>query len=32
MGICNDCFEHCDWEEEEEEEELINTKIIKNES
>ena len=21
MGICPDCFEHCDWEDEEEEEE-----------
>ena len=32
IGICPDCLEHCDWEEEEEEEELINSKIIKNES
>ena len=22
MGICPDCLEHCDWEEEEDEEEL----------
>ena len=29
IGICPDCLEHCDWEEEEE---LINSKITKNES
>jgi hypothetical protein len=32
IGICPDCMEHCDWEEEEEEEELINSKITTNES